>query len=150
MNIRLIARVITYDPKAKKILLVKNKGADFWYPPGGAWEYEHEDIKECARREVLEETGLEVIIQKLLYVQEFHESDDMIFFEIFWLAERANKQSLNEAHIDHDSKGKVEQAQWLSQEDLKGLTIFPKRLKSSFWSTIDKLLDTEDPFIGVK
>lgn len=151
MNIRLIARAITYDPKAKKILLVKNKGADFWYPPGGAWKYEREDIKECARREVWEETGIKVTIQKLLYAQEFHESDDMIFFETFWLAELAYEQSLSQAHIDHDSKGSVEQAQWFSQEDLKDLTIFPKRLKSSFWSTIDKqLLDAEDSFIGVK
>lgn len=149
MNIRLIARAIIYDPKTRKILLVKNKGTDFWYPPGGAWEYEHEHVKECARREVLEETGLDVTIQKLLYVQEFHESDDMIFFETFWLAELAYEQSLNQTHTNRDLKGSVEQAQWFSQENIENLIIFPKRLKNSFWKIIDNVLNTEDPFIDI-
>ena len=149
MKIKLLARTITYDKDAKKILLVKNKGAGFWYAPGGGWEYEKENILECAKREVHEETGMTVEVKRLLYVQEFHESADSIFFETFWLAYPVDGQSLNEAHIDLDPNGMVEAAKWYNKEELQDLKVFPKRLKNTFWDYVDSFLEGEDPFIGV-
>lgn len=149
MKIKILARVITYNKDNEKILLVKNKGTDFWYPPGGGWEYENENILECAKREVHEETGLLVDIKKMLYVQEFHESAESIFFETFWIAELSHEQSLNENHIDLDPNGSVETAQWFNREELQDLKVFPKRLKNTFWDKITSALDSEDPFIGV-
>jgi ADP-ribose pyrophosphatase YjhB (NUDIX family) len=149
MTIRFLARTITYDQGPKKILLVKNKGAEFWYAPGGGWEYENESVLECAKREVYEETGITVEIKRLIYVQEFHESPRTIYFETFWLAFPAGGQSLNESHIDLDPKGAVEAARWFGQEELRDLTVFPNRLKNTFWANIDSLINEEDPFIGV-
>lgn len=146
---RLLARVVTYDKDSEKILLVKNKGMNFWYPPGGGWEYEKENILECAKREVFEETGLHVDIKKMLYAQEFHISDEVITFETFWLAELSHEQSLNENHIDLDPNGIVELAQWFSREELKDLKVFPKQLKNTFWDNVETLPDMEDPFLGV-
>jgi len=48
MKIRILARVVIYNKG--KILLVRNKGESFWYPPGGQWEYKKENIIEAARR----------------------------------------------------------------------------------------------------
>lgn len=149
MKIKLLARVITYDEDSEKILLVKNKGMNFWYPPGGGWEYENENILECAKREVYEETGLHVNIKKMLYLQEFHDSGESIFFETFWLAELSHDQLLNENHVDLDPNGNVEVAQWFHKEDLQNLKVFPGRLKSTFWDNIATFLEHEDPFIGV-
>lgn len=149
MKIKLLARVITYDKDKGKILLVKNRGMSFWYAPGGGWEYENENILECAKREVHEETGLLVDIKKMLYVQEFHESVESIFFETFWLAEPSHNQSLDENHVDLDPSGSVEVAQWFDKEELQDLKVFPKRLKNTFWDNITSALDSEDPFIGV-
>jgi 8-oxo-dGTP diphosphatase len=149
MKIKLLARTITYDRNTNKILLVKNKDASFWYAPGGGWEYERENILECAKREVYEETGLHVEIQRLLYVQEFHESEDTIFFETFWFGELSHDQSLDVSHIDLDPNGRVESAQWFGKEELQEMKVFPKRLKNSFWEAIGDSLDAEDPFIGV-
>lgn len=149
MKIKILARVITYNKHNEKILLVKNKGMNFWYAPGGGWEYENENILECAKREVHEETGLLVDIKKMLYVQEFHESAESIFFETFWIAELNHEQSLNENHIDLDPNGSAETAQWFNREDLQDLKVFPKRLKNTFWDKITSTLDSEDPFIGI-
>ena len=149
MKIKLLSRVVTYDKNLGKILLVKNKGMNFWYAPGGGWEYESENILECAKREVHEETGLHVDIKKMLYVQEFHESSESIFFETFWLAEPSHDQSLNQNHVDRDPNGNVEAAQWFNKEELQELKVFPKRLKNTFWDNIASVLDSEDSFIGV-
>jgi 8-oxo-dGTP pyrophosphatase MutT (NUDIX family) len=149
MKIKLVARTVTYDKDKNKILLVKNKGTNFWYPPGGGWEYETENILECAKREVFEETGFRVDVKRMIYAQEFHESPESIFFETFWVAEPSHEQTLNENHIDLDPNGNVEVAQWFGKEELQDLKVFPKRLKNTFWENVSTFLTKEDPFIGV-
>lgn len=149
MNIRILARVVAYDHKENKILLVKNRGANFWYAPGGGWEQDKENILECAKREVKEEAGIDVDIMRLLYVQEFHATPDTIFFETFWLAKPIGDANINELHIDLDPNGAVEKAQWFSQPELQDIKVFPKRLKNTFWENINGIIQAEDPFIGV-
>jgi ADP-ribose pyrophosphatase YjhB (NUDIX family) len=149
MNIRILSRVVVYDQKDNKILLVKNKGTSFWYAPGGGWEHEKENILQCAEREVVEEVGLKVSVKRLLYAQEFHATEDTIFFEIFWLAVPKEGTEIDEAHIDLDPNGQVETAKWYSKEELQELKVFPKRLKNTFWDNISRMLEDEDPFIGV-
>lgn len=149
MKIKILARTVVYDGEKQKILLVKNKGANFWYAPGGGWEYDKENILECAKREVYEEVGVHVTVKKLLYMQEFHESTDTIFFETFWLAELTHEQTLNRSHVDLDPNGMVEDAQWFGREELRDLKVFPKRLKETFWNNLSSFLTGEDPFIGV-
>ncbi len=149
MKIRLVTRVITYDRNSKKVLLVKNRDQDFWYPPGGGWDYDKENIVECAEREVFEETGLKVKIERLLYAQEFHDAPDSISFETIWLARPTGEVRLNESHIDHDVDGKVEMEKWFSKEELQRIKVFPKRLQNTFWENVDRFLQDEDSFIGI-
>ena len=80
MNVRILARTLTISDE--RVLLVRNKDADFWYPPGGGWEYNTETIKECAKREVYEETGYEIEIDRMLWLQEFHENDLYTLFDL--------------------------------------------------------------------
>jgi len=150
MTMRVIARTVVYDRGLKKILLIKNKDAEFWCAPGGGWEYENENILECAKREVYEETGMTVQMQRLLYVQEFHVAPQEISFETFWLAFPEQGQLLNEFHTDLDPSGRVEVARWFSREEVQSLQVFPKRLRDTFWDSIDLLMGNEDPFIGVR
>lgn len=147
-KLRILARTLVVD--GDKILLVRNKDANFWYPPGGGWEYETETITECAAREVTEETGYKVDIEKMLWVQEFHEGEK-IFFETFWLSKISSDNTQTESdvikHIDQDPDGAVEEAKWYAQDEIQDLTVFPKRVKS-FATLIEEQKDTTDPFIG--
>ena len=58
----------------KKILLLKHffgkKSHYSWLPPGGGVEY-GESVIEALKREFLEETGLIVLVGKLMFVNEF-------------------------------------------------------------------------------
>lgn len=149
MKVRILARVVTYDAETEKILLVRNKGTKFWYAPGGEWQHDMETILEAATREVKEETGLEAEIMRLLYLQEFHATEDTIFFETFWLARPKQSSVLDKNHIDLDPNGAVESAEWFGKEDLANLKVFPERLKNTFWANIKEFPTSENPFIGV-
>lgn len=149
MNIKILARVVIFSPKNKKLLLVKNKGADFWYPPGGGWEHDKESIIECAKREVMEEVGLSVDIKRMLYAQEFQATVDTKFFELFWFATPKEGQEYKNSHIDLDPKGQVETARWFSREELSNLKVFPNRLKDTFWNNLEVFTKSEDPFVGI-
>ena len=147
MKIRIISRVVIYNPKKEKLILARNKNANFWYAPGGGWEFEKENILEAAKREVKEEVGVDVEIGKLLYVQEFQESKNQKYFETFWLAKYDGK--INKEHIDLDPNGMVEEIREFSKKEIQDLKVFPNRLKNTFWDNIKDIENKEDPFIGV-
>lgn len=148
MNVRILSRVVVYDNNLDKILLVRNKNCDFWYLPGGGWEYEKENILDCGVREVKEETGLEITIDKFMYIREYHDSPVKIFFETFWLAHVNNSVDLNQNHIDMDPNGSVEEVRWFSREELQGITVFPDILKERFWLEVGNIYKDSDRFIG--
>ena len=58
------AGVFIYDPKKKSVLLIQSRG-QLWGPPKGTFEKNESELQ-CAIREVLEETGLD-ITKKNLY-----------------------------------------------------------------------------------
>lgn len=149
-QVKIVARVVTYDRDKQKVLLMKNKGADFWYAPGEGWEYEKENIIECAAREVNEETGLNVNIKRLLYTQEFHEDANQIFFETFWLALPVGSRRTVKDHKNANPNGKIKTYQWFDEDEIRKIKVFPDRLKNTFWKNVGLFLREEDPFIGVK
>jgi len=69
-----------------RVLLVKqhtSQGQDFWIVPGGGLKPD-EGMLDCARREIAEETGLEVEPVRLLYIGDFFKGDKHIV-DTFWL-----------------------------------------------------------------
>ena len=60
--------------KNEKILMIKHIDPktkfEWWVPPGGGLEGK-ETVFDCATREVFEESGLNVDVQKLVYIRQF-------------------------------------------------------------------------------
>lgn len=144
MALRVLCRTIILDPETAKILLVQNKGADFWYAPGGAWEYESESIEQCAIRETEEETGIKIHPIRLLYAQEFRPENDDVHLELFWFGYPIGPTVI-EGVKDHH--GIVEEARWFSKEDLQVLKVFPVRLKDQYWHELASTLMSPNPFL---
>lgn len=143
-----IVRAIIVNKTRDKILLVKNKGGNFWYPPGGNWEPEKESIKDCAIREAKEETGLDVKLLKFMYAQEFRNAKrNKAMIELFWLCE-AEEKEIN-GHIDQDANGQVEFALWFAKDDLQDKKVFPEILKNRFWEELGEVLKNKDKFLQV-
>lgn len=90
MNKRPYVGVAVIVVRDRKVLLGKRKnghGSDSWQFPGGHLEFK-EDIKACAIREVLEETGICIKNIRLgSYTNDIFESDDMHYITLFVIAE---------------------------------------------------------------
>ncbi len=145
-QLRILTRSVLV--KDNEVLLVRNKNCDFWYFPGGGWEYDNEDILECIVREVKEETGYLVTVDKMIAAQEFHDSPEKVFFETFWLVklDKNNKQTKAglKKHRDLDPHGIVEECRWYDINQLDNLKLYPKPMKD-----IKKVINKEDSFLGV-
>ena len=71
--IRPSAKAIIID--AERVLLTRNHkpaedDAEFWLLPGGGQDYQ-ENLREAVRREVREETGLDVEVNDLIWVRDY-------------------------------------------------------------------------------
>lgn len=130
MALRVINRVIVFDRRNQKILLVRNRNADFWYAPGGGWDYQEEDLIAGAARETLEEVGIHVRISRIIYVRPFQPKRNLMQLEIFWLS-FPRRVKLPIHHVD--KHGLVEEARWFKRSELRALRVFPEQLKTEFW-----------------
>ncbi len=121
-----------------RLLLVRNEGLPYWYPPGGGWEA-GETLPECGAREVFEETRLHVEVGELLFVQEFYgEGKHERSLELTFLATLVDGGS--EPSIPEQEH--LAEARWFSRGEVQGVTIYPPQLKE-VWTQ-----KRENPYIG--
>ena len=115
-----------------KLLLVRHlrpKKYDFWVAPGGGVE-EAEELAVAAKREVREETGLEVETDKLVYIEELIQPDLRICK--FWFTARLIGGQMSVAAPEAKSEHIIEAA-WLSRAEMANKTVFPPVLVSRYW-----------------
>lgn len=146
-KLRILCRVVTYNSTTRSILLIRNHGQKWWCVPGGGWNYTQETILECAKREVLEETGVQVNILKFLYVQTLNiKKQNSVWLEQFWLAEPVDGKEIPRGHVDQ--YGIVDEARWFTQSEMKTIRVYPEVLKDAFWEIVDELLQERNRYLG--
>ncbi len=139
------ARVVILNDR-KEVLMVKHHqdGKDIWLVPGGSIE-EGENALEAARREVLEETGLNVEIGKMIWhVEEVSPKRGQRFVN-FFLGEVIGGILVvgqdPERGADHQV---VEEVRYVSRNEMQGLEVlYPEYLKNELW----ELLERKDGFL---
>jgi len=102
-----------------EVLLVRlgRNGQDFWSAPGGGVE-EDEPMLETLHRELLEETGFEVEIGDIIFVQDIKFSNGSRQLELF-LEGKTGKQIREIPDEEYN---------FFSQEEFKNIEFLPKNL----------------------
>ncbi len=145
-ELKVLNRVVAYDPASDAILLVRNQKQTWWCAPGGGWEYDREALVDGAQREVLEETGISVVVSKLLYVQTLYlQEQNRIVLEQFWFAEPSGSTILPQGHVDHF--GVVEEARWFKQSDIQAVVVYPKAIQQ-FWDIVSGVRQDANKYLG--
>ena len=121
----------------KRLLLVNHRKIgqyDFWVPPGGKLQGS-ESIFDCARRETMEETGLSVELDRIIYIVEYAEPD--YHFCKFFIRCRQVRRKLSPLLTGNKEETFLADARFFSKADMKGLDVRPTVLKDWFWDDLE-------------
>ncbi len=77
-ELRIGSCAVIFDDKREKVLMTRRADNGLWCLPGGKME-PGESIEECCRREVLEETGLDVELKRLVAV--YSNRDQLVVYK---------------------------------------------------------------------
>lgn len=130
MKQRIAAGAMVVD--GDRLLLVRHRREgifDFWVPPGGGVDGA-EPLPAAAAREVLEETGLRVAIERLAYIDELMISGTRQCK--FWYIAKPSGGALDIAS-EAAQREHIVEAAFFARADLAGKTVFPHVVRAEFW-----------------
>ncbi len=134
-NVRFNYRITGVVIVDGKVLLQRNAGEEVWFMPGGRAEL-GEPAEETLRREMREELGVDIVVERLLWVVEnFFEIADTKFHELglFFLMSFPGNASL----VDTDRSILIKDSgyefvfQWHSLDMLDDIVLVPWFLKTA-------------------
>ena len=132
-------RVAAFIIKDNKLLFAKNTNSPYYYLAGGGIE-ENETSEEAVIREIFEETGLELEVDKLVIVQErFLKIDEQKLHEIRFFYTIKNNVEINIADGAFTDQGTAETLHWFPVDKLNDFNIVPSFLKSLSFDNMDKI-----------
>lgn len=109
------AKAIVYNTKLKKLLLMKRSyydtSAGMWENPGGKKEV-GETMEETLRREVFEETGIEVKEYRQLYITTINEERNPFVIIGYFVTTEKEELDLSFEHVEY---------KWVSVDEYLGL-----------------------------
>ena len=121
-----------------KLLLVKQfypeDGFTWWVVPGGRVE-EDETILECAERETLEETSLEVKAGRVIYLRQYIDRPAGInSIEIFLTCDGFEGSV---AHKKQWESENIEEVGFFTRQETEEMNVLPPELKKHVWLDYD-------------
>lgn len=123
-----------------RILLIKHVHEDdeYWVPPGGGLEPGDGSTEGTVKREVFEESGLEVTVGPLIFVREFFEKSRNTYHveQFYMITEWRGELSLDNLRGLGGDEHVITKARWLSREELVTVKVFPEELRDLLWSKI--------------
>ncbi|MFY7854607.1 MAG: NUDIX domain-containing protein [Rubrivivax sp.] len=114
-----------------RLLLVRNVKSghyDFWVAPGGGVKAD-ETLEQAVAREVLEETGLQVQVGPLRYIEDLVSPTCRTVK--FWFGAVVIGGRLDTSHPEAQQEHIVEAA-WLAAGEWAGKTVFPELLQTRY------------------
>ena len=120
----------------QRLLLVNHRKRGqyaFWVPPGGKLQGE-ESLFDCARRETMEETGLSVALDRIIYIVEYVEPG--YHFCKFFIRCKTFDGNLTLANREQEESFLVN-ARFFSKADMEGIDVRPTVLKNRFWADLE-------------
>lgn len=115
-----------------KILMTTNKNDSFYYSVGGRVKM-NETIEEAVRREVFEETGNQLEIDRLAFINEnffTDKSNNQKYHEISFYFIMKTTENLTLMGKSYTQNNIEEVVEWLPLDKLDEYTIFPDFLKT--------------------
>lgn len=122
-----------------KVLLMwrHNHGREYYIFPGGRVE-KGETVEEAVRRELKEETSIEVEVENLLYHLRYSKNgqahSDQYFYLCRYISGRPKLGDFNEKKRMEGGKD-LYKPMWISLEGLGGMTVYPAEIRD--WLTAD-------------
>lgn len=141
-------RVIVLD-RDQRILMVRQHHQEryVWTVPGGAIE-PGETSLDAAVREVKEETGLDVSIDRMIWhVEQVVPGKEPRFVNIFLATALGGSVMVGTDPERSDDGQVIEEVRYLSREELNGAEgLYPDYLKDELWEILEKENDCHNPF----
>jgi ADP-ribose pyrophosphatase YjhB (NUDIX family) len=141
-----VRAIILHD---RRLLLVNAwRGSDaLWCAPGGGVEL-HQPLAQALRREVHEETGLDVDVGQLCLVNEFH--DPLGTFHQVDIYFRCTVTAGMSGQAWIDPAGIVTHRRWVTRAEMAKLRVKPDSLAAVAWQDADAPdLDPLEPILRV-
>ena len=126
----------------EQLLLVQHVHPDtgevWWVPPGGGVEVSDTSVFDCARRETFEETGLDVTLERIVYIREFADQENQAYHLELFLSSSDFSGNLTIRHIHGNGPDEhfIKDVRWVHRNALQELEVYPEMLKDVFWDDL--------------
>lgn len=131
-----VGAIIIYN---NSILMVKNNNSPYYYSVGGRVHL-NETSEDAIKREVFEETGLHLDIDRLAFIHENLFVEDVTkerFHEICFYYVMKSTSKLDTICMSFDENGSKEHLKWISLDNIQDEYLYPEFFKTKLKSLSD-------------